>query len=89
MDYYDKKNIKAHETFKLSAIWIAYVIIFFTLYNINVFLFIICLIVFILNKIFKLHLMCKIFGHIDLDKPKHGIIRCSRCDAPLYRIKKY
>jgi hypothetical protein len=87
MDYYDKKNIKTNEIFKLSLIWLAYIITFFTLWKINVILFSVCLIIFITIKIININIMCELFGHIASDKPENGIIRCKRCNYPIYRIK--
>ena len=87
MDYYDKKNIKTTGAFKLALIWLAYIIIFWTLWNISVILFTICITTFIIIKVFKINIMCRLFGHIESDKPKHGIIRCKRCNYPIYRIK--
>ena len=88
MDYYDKKNIKSTETFRLSLIWLAYGIVFWTLWNVNVILFTICITAFIVIKVFKVNIMCRLFGHIESDRPIHGIIRCKRCGYPMYRINK-
>jgi len=87
MDYYDKKNIKTTETFKQSLIWLAYIIIFWTLWNINVLLFSMVLFLCVANKIFNLKIMCKLFGCIPSNKHKGGIVRCKRCHYPMYRIK--
>ena len=88
MDYYDKKNIKTTGAFKYSLVWLAYIIIFWILWNVNIILFTICITTFVITKIFKINIMCKLFGHIESDKPKHGIIRCKRCGHPIYRINK-
>jgi len=87
MDYYDKKNIRTAEAFKQSLILLAYIIIFWTLWEINVTLFSVCITVFIMSKIFNINIVCKLFGHIESNKPKHGIIRCKRCNYPLFRVK--
>lgn len=88
MDYYDKKNIRTMETFKLALMWLAYIIIFWTLYNINVILFTMCIAAFVVIKVFKVNIMCRLFGHIESDKPIHGVVRCNRCGYPMYRINK-
>lgn len=82
-----KKDIKLINSLRLILTWIAYIIIFWTLYNINVILFTFCLAMFITLKVFKINIMCRLFGHIESTKPKHGIIRCKRCNHPIYRIK--
>ena len=87
MDYYDKKNTKSMESFKLALTWLVYIIIFWTLWNINVILFTICITAFITTKVFKINIICKLFGHLESDKPIHGTIRCKRCGYPIYRIK--
>lgn len=66
---------------------IAYSIIFYTLYNINIILFSIISFFFIANKVFNLRIMCRLFGCIPSDKQNGGIIRCKRCGYPLFRIK--
>jgi len=87
MDYYDKKITKLTESFKQSLIWSAYIIIFWTLWSINVILFSIVLLFIVTNKIFNLRIMCNIFGCIPSDRHKGGIVRCKRCHYPMYRIK--
>lgn len=72
---------------KIILFWIAYFIIFWTLWNINTILFTVCIIIFIIIKVFNINIMCKLFGHIESNKPVHGIIRCKRCNHPIYRIK--
>ena len=89
MDYYERKNQKSLETFKLSLKWLAYFIIFYTLYNISVIIFLLCVVILLVNKIFNLHIMCRLFGHIANDITRDNIVRCQRCNHPLYRIKKY
>ena len=87
MNYYDKKNSKSMESFRLALIWLAYIIIFWTLWNVSVVLFAFCLSLFITIKIFKINVLCRFFGHLESDKPKHNIIRCKRCNYPIRRIK--
>ena len=87
MNYFDKKNIKSIKSFKLILILLAYIIIFWTLWNINIMLFSIVLFFVIINKIFNLRIMCNIFGCIPADKNRGGIVRCKRCNYPMYRIK--
>lgn len=67
--------------------WIAIIIIFWTVWNINIILFTICITVFIAIRIFNINIMCKLFGHVESNKSTHGIIRCKRCNYPIYRIK--
>lgn len=87
MDYYDEKQSKTAETFKYSLKFLAYIIIFWTLYHINVILFSLILFAMIVNKVFNLRIMCRLFGCIPSDKSKGGIVRCKRCKYPMYRIK--
>lgn len=87
MDYYDKKQMKSMITFKQSLIVLAYVIIFYTLWNIYMPLFWVSLVIFISNKIFNLRIMCRLFGCIPDVKSKHNIVKCKRCNYPMYRIK--
>jgi len=83
-NYYDKKADKTISTLKLFLIWLAYTLVLITLWNINIILFIIYSI-FIINKLFKLHLICKIFGHIPAEHINSGTIKCMHCNKPLYR----
>lgn len=87
MIYYNKNNIKIKQTFIYLLIWLAYIIIFWTLWNINTILFMVFIVIFITIKVFKINIICELFGHLASDKPIHGIIRCKRCGYPIYRIK--
>ena len=67
--------------------WIAIIIIFWTVWMISVVMFIVLASLFVTIKLLKTNILCKLFGHIQSGKPKHGIVRCKRCNYPIYRIK--
>lgn len=62
-------------------------IIFWTLWNLSIELFLAILFVIIFSVIPKTKIMCKFFKCTPSNKISGNIVRCSRCNAPMYRVK--